>query len=73
MEVEVRKEVKELGKMTLLDRIALLNRPQWTPPVCAKCGERNQGMERWNAHGTNIVGGAGNPGRTDSSGGTGAR
>ena len=43
VEVEVRKEVEELGKMTLLDRIALLDRPQWTPPVCAKCGEQQPG------------------------------
>ena len=43
VEVEVRKEVEELGKMTLLDRIALLDRPHWTPPVCAKCGEQQPG------------------------------
>ena len=40
VEVEVHKEVEELGKMTLLDRIALLDRPHWTPPVCAKCGKQ---------------------------------
>ena len=45
VEVEVRKEVEELGKMTLLDRIALLDRPQWTPPVCAKCGKQQPGHE----------------------------
>ena len=43
VEVEVCKEVEELGKMTLLDRIALLDRPHWTPPVCAKCGEQQPG------------------------------
>ena len=43
VEVEVRKDVEELGKMTLLDRIALLDRPHWTPPVCAKCGEQQPG------------------------------
>ena len=43
VEVEVCKEVEELGKMTLLDRIALLNHPHWTPPVCAKCGEQQPG------------------------------
>ena len=43
VEVEVRKEVEELGKMTLLDRIALLDRPHWTPPVCAKCGKQQPG------------------------------
>ena len=43
VEVEVRKEVKELGKMTLLDRIALLDHPHWTPSVCAKCGEQQPG------------------------------
>ena len=43
VEVEVHKEIEELGKMTLLDRIALLDRPHWTPPVCAKCGEQQPG------------------------------
>ena len=33
VDVEVHKEVEELGKMTLLNRIALLDRLQWTPPV----------------------------------------
>ena len=41
--MEVRKEIKELGKMTLLDRITLLDCPHWTPPVCAKCGEQQPG------------------------------
>ena len=43
VEVEVCKDIEELGKMTLLDRIALLDRPHWTPPVCTKCGEQQPG------------------------------
>ena len=43
MEVEVSKEVKELGTMTLLDHIALLDCLHWTPPVYAKCGEQQPG------------------------------
>ena len=43
VDMEVCKEVEELGKMTLLDRITLLNCPDWTPPVCAKCGEQQPG------------------------------
>ena len=40
---ETRVEIEDVGKMTLLDRIALLDRPQWTPPVCPKCGEQQPG------------------------------
>ena len=40
---EARVEIEDVGKMTLLDRIALLDRPQWTPPVCPKCGEQQPG------------------------------
>ena len=40
---EERVDVGDTGKMTLLDRIALLDRPQWTPPVCPKCGEQRPG------------------------------
>ena len=40
---ETRVEVRDVGKMTLLDRIALLDRPQWTPPICPKCGEQQPG------------------------------
>ena len=40
---EERVDVGDTGKMTLLDRIALLDRPQWTPPVCPKCGEQKLG------------------------------
>ena len=38
---EVTREVQELGEMTLLDRIALLDHPEWTPDHCAKCGNQN--------------------------------
>jgi hypothetical protein len=38
---EVSREVQDLGKMTLLDRIALLDRSEWTPPFCGKCGKSN--------------------------------
>ena len=37
---EVTKEVQELGKMTLLDRIALLDKPDWYPSHCSKCGKQ---------------------------------
>ena len=30
-----------MGKMTLLDRIALLDKPEWTPPMCEKCGKKD--------------------------------
>ena len=40
---ETHVEIKEVGKMTLLDWIVLLNHPQWTPPVCPKCGEQQPG------------------------------
>ena len=44
VEVEVQEEtqveIEDVGKMTLLDRIALLDHPQWTPPVCPKCSEQ---------------------------------
>ena len=30
-----------MGKMTLLDRIALLDKPEWTPPICEKCGKKD--------------------------------
>ena len=40
---ETKKEVKDLGKMTLLERIALLERPEWTPPVCVKCSKSDPG------------------------------
>ena len=40
---ETRVEIEDVGKMTLLDWIALLDRPQWTPPVCPKCGEQQPG------------------------------
>ena len=43
VEVEVHKDVEELGKMSLLDWIALLDRLHWTPPVCTKCGEQQPG------------------------------
>ena len=43
VEQEVKKEVEDLGKMTLLERIALLNRPDWTPPACVKCSRSNPG------------------------------
>ena len=42
---ETRVDVGDVGKMTLLDRIALLDRPHWTPPVCAKCGKQQPGHE----------------------------
>ena len=43
VEQETTKEVEDLGKMTLLERIALLDRPEWTPPVCVKCSKNDPG------------------------------
>ena len=43
MEMETKKEVKELGQLSLLDQIALLNRPEWTSPHCPKCSRSNPG------------------------------
>ena len=43
VEQETRKDVEELGKMTLLEHIALLKQPEWTPPVCTKCNKNNPG------------------------------
>jgi hypothetical protein len=40
---ERRVETTDLGKMTLLDMINLLDHPTWTPMVCCKCGEQNPG------------------------------
>ena len=40
VEVEVCKDIKELGKMSLLDQIVLLDPLHWTPPVCTKCGKQ---------------------------------
>lgn len=42
-EMETKMEVEELGQLTLLDRIALPDRPEWTPPVCAKCSRNDLG------------------------------
>ena len=43
VEEETKKEVEDLGKMMLLERIALLDRPEWTPPVCVKCSKSDPG------------------------------
>ena len=43
VEQETRRDVEELGKMTLLECIALLERPEWTPPVCVKCSKNDPG------------------------------
>ena len=43
METEVKKEVDNLGQLTLLDRIVLLECPEWTPPHCPKCSRSNPG------------------------------
>jgi hypothetical protein len=37
----VTREVQDLGKMTLLDRITLLDRLEWTPPMCERCRKKN--------------------------------
>ena len=46
VETETKKEVEELGQLMLLDQIALLDRPEWTPPVCAKCNRNNPGHNK---------------------------
>jgi hypothetical protein len=38
---ETTKQVQELGKMTLLDRITLLDKPEWTSPLCNQCGKKD--------------------------------
>ena len=43
VEQETKREVEDLGKMTLLERIALLDRPEWTPPMCVKCSKSDPG------------------------------
>jgi hypothetical protein len=43
VEEEVHVKTGDLGTMTLLDRINLLDRPMWTPAVCSKCGQQNPG------------------------------
>ena len=42
--------VAEEPEMTLLERITLLDRPQWLPPVCEKCGEVNPGHTTMECH-----------------------
>jgi hypothetical protein len=43
VEEEVCVEVGDVGQMSLLDRINLLDRPTWTPTVCSKCRQQNPG------------------------------
>ena len=41
---EVTKEIEDPGnQMNLLERIALLDRPHWTPPQCPKCSRTDPG------------------------------
>jgi hypothetical protein len=40
---EVQVETRDLGQMTLLERINLLDHPTWTPAVCSKCSQQNLG------------------------------
>ena len=69
VDVEVRKEIKELGKMTLLDRIACTGPHQFAPSVA----NGNQVMVRWNARSTRSVDGVDNLGHMGLLGGTGAK
>jgi hypothetical protein len=41
VEEEVTKEVQEMGNMTLFDRITLLDRLEWTPLLCKRCGKKD--------------------------------
>ena len=48
VEVSVKKEVTQeiaeaSGQLSLLERIVLLDRPEWTPPQCPKCSKRDPG------------------------------
>ena len=43
VEQEVHKKIKEPTQMSLLDWIALLNHPEWTPPHCPKCSRSDPG------------------------------
>jgi hypothetical protein len=43
VESEKRVNIGDVGQMSLLDRINLLDHPSWTPQVCSKCGQKNPG------------------------------
>ena len=44
VETEVTRDIGEPGEqLSLLDRIALLDRPEWTPPHCPKCSRSDPG------------------------------
>ena len=44
VEKEVTQKIAEASRqLTLLEQIALLNRPDWTPPQCPKCSKRDPG------------------------------
>ena len=44
VEKEVTQQIAEAsGQLSLLERIALLDRPEWTPPQCPKCNKRDPG------------------------------
>ena len=43
VETETKQESGELGQLTLLERIVLLDRPEWTPPRCSKCSRSDPG------------------------------
>ena len=48
VEVSVKKEVTQeiaeaSGQLSLLEQIALLDHPEWTPPQCPKCSKRDPG------------------------------
>ena len=51
VEVTVTKEVTQeiadaSGQLSLLERIALLDRPEWTPPQCPKCSKKDPGHSK---------------------------
>jgi hypothetical protein len=41
MTPEVERVPIDTGEFTLLDRIALMDRKEWTPAYCTKCGKVN--------------------------------
>ena len=43
VETETKQESGELGQLTLLEHIVLLDRTEWTPPLCSKCSKRDPG------------------------------
>ena len=47
VEVSITQEIAESsGQLSLLERIAFLDCPEWTPPQCPKCSKRDLGHSK---------------------------